>query len=206
MTTTARYTPTQALARAKSEAADPSQDWYRKCLRFVRTMVGIDARYPEADDAWFGADVRHTSGTPPMGAAVFWLGGQYGHVALSAGNGRVWTNDIDGRGVISLESITTITNKWKYHYVGWTEDLNGVKLQLPKPAAPGTWISYTIKEGDTLAGIARRINAALATVYNRNRSVLDTAAKAHGMRDSQGGKYIYPGTRISIPHGFPGQR
>jgi hypothetical protein len=196
-----------ALSKAAAESAHRSRDWFGFCLMFVRTCLGIPKFYDEAEDAWAGALHKHTTGTPPAGSAIFYAGGQHGHVTLSAGGGMCWSTDLLRRGQVDKVPVNAPVAKWGYRYLGWTEDLNGYSLRLPKPMPPvGTWVAYTIERGDTLESIAAGIHASVANIVAKNRVKLDAAARRYGRPNSANGQYIYPGTVISVPHGFPGQR
>jgi len=62
--------------------------------------------------------------------------------------------------------------------------------------------SYTIKSGDTLWNIAKKKlgnGSKQTTIYNANKSVIESAARAHGRADSSNGHWIYPNTKITIP-------
>lgn len=62
--------------------------------------------------------------------------------------------------------------------------------------------SYTIKSGDTLWGIAKTFygsGAKWTTIYNANKSIIESTAKKHGKQSSSNGHWIYPGTKLTIP-------
>lgn len=121
----------QAIAEAKSEHSKPSQSWYQLCLAFVRhcwAMPGTGT--PSAIVGWNRSKLKHSTGTPPKGAPVYWRGGTYGHVALSDGNGYVWSNDYRRRGKIDRVKISDITRGWGFTYLGWTGDYIGTTLPL----------------------------------------------------------------------------
>lgn len=211
--TLATYTAVQALTRAAAEHNHRSQDWTGFCLKFVRTMVGIPAHYDDADSAWDGAVRRHAEygSTPPAGAAIFYRGGQHGHVTLSAGGGMCWSTDLIRRGQVDKVPVNAPEAKWGYRYLGWTEDLNGHGLRLPVPTPPANpagphWINYTIKPGDTLVSIGKRIKASVSTLYSHNATLLELVAREHGKPSSVHGTHLYAGTVIQVPSGFPGQR
>jgi hypothetical protein len=108
------------------------------CLQFVRTAFGIPAKYPSAIAAWNGAAHKHkttsTSGIP-VGVPIFFSGGKYGHVAIYAGNGLMrTTNSSVGHPV--TQSVAQWTRAGYYTLLGWTEDLNGVRVYTPPPPAP----------------------------------------------------------------------
>lgn len=124
-----------AVAWAIGQARRETQDWRGFCLRFVRTCLGVPAKQASAKAAWDAvapAD-RHHDDTPPPGVPVFWAVGRFGHVALSAGGGRVWSTDILRSGQVDLVSIATITRAWDADYLGWAETLNGVRVHTRPP-------------------------------------------------------------------------
>lgn len=108
------------------------------CLMYTRTWLGINALYPDAITAWNKAKKRHTKGTPPKGAPVFWRGGKHGHIALSVGGGKCRSTDRPRAGKVSTVTIDSISRAWGYTYVGWTEDLNGVTIPYLANAGAST--------------------------------------------------------------------
>lgn len=114
------------------------------CLDFVHTMLGLPAHYRTALLAFEGAKVRHDKyhRSPPAGVPIFFRhadhrANDFGHVALSEGHGKCYTNDIDGPGVISHSTIREIELRWGMEYLGWTEDLNGFEVyRRPHPTVP----------------------------------------------------------------------
>lgn len=112
--------------------------WRNLCLKRVRTLLGIPAKYPSAIIAWTHvarAD-RHPGKQPPRGVPVFWRGGKYGHVALSDGGGWCFSTDIKRRGRLDRVRIDLVTQRWGYDYLGWTETLNGVRVYEPERRRP----------------------------------------------------------------------
>jgi hypothetical protein len=122
----------QAVDFAERERNHPSQNWERDCLLFVRLCWDLPTTgTPAAADAWRKAKRKHTTGTPPKGAPVYWAtSSPEDHVALSAGGGRVYSNDIRVVGEIDLVPIEEIRNTWSATYRGWSEDYCGV-FDLP---------------------------------------------------------------------------
>jgi len=115
----------QALAWAEGQTTNPSQNWYYACLAFVARSYGLTSNVDWAIHEWDGirTQYRHPGDKSiPAGALVFWdLGaGHPGHIALSAGNGMVYSNDIRRKGKIDLVPADEITKKWGAKYVGWT--------------------------------------------------------------------------------------
>jgi hypothetical protein len=128
-------TVSDALARAAAEARRPSRNWRGYCLMFCRMQFGVAAKYGSAIVAWNNAKYKHTTGVPPRGTFVFWSIGKYGHIAISDGNGYCWSTDIRGAGTVARVPITEIRSRWGARLLGWTEDVNGVRVYTP-PAAP----------------------------------------------------------------------
>lgn len=62
--------------------------------------------------------------------------------------------------------------------------------------------TYTVKSGDTLWLIAKKFYGAgkrQTIIYNKNKTIIEKKAKAHGKSSSNKGKWIYPGTVLTIP-------
>lgn len=140
-------TSLQSISAAAAEEQSASRDWTGWCLKFVRIMLGVAASHPSAIKAWDGAKFKHTTGTPPKGVPIFWRIGEFGHVALSDGNGYCYSTDILRRGKVDRVPIARIASRWGAKYLGWTEDLNGVRVYTPpkppaaKPPAKKTQVS-----------------------------------------------------------------
>lgn len=62
--------------------------------------------------------------------------------------------------------------------------------------------AYTIKSGDCLWNIAKAYygdGSKWTTIYNANKSVIESTAKQYGKNSSSNGHWIYPGCTINIP-------
>lgn len=139
--------PAEAIALAKTNPApsvlgvkDLDGDrWGSECLAFVRSLYGVAAKYADAITAWRNAEHRHTSSTIPLGAPIWWgptaKTSRYGHVAVYAGDGRCYSTDYGGKGHINLVTVDSITTKRGGGFLGWSEDINGVRV-LPKAPKP----------------------------------------------------------------------
>ena len=71
-----------------------------------------------------------------------------------------------------------------------------------KSATKSTTTTYTIKKGDTLWGIASKElgkGTRWKEIYTLNKSVIESTAKKHGKKSSDGGHWIYPGCKLKLP-------
>lgn len=121
----------QAIAWARNQIVNPSQNWYRLCQTFVHDCFGIGGGAPTAYDAWLNSSHKHSvsSGSQiPAGVPVFWSGGSAGHTAISIGGGNCISTDIKRVGKPDVASIDGITSSWNKTLLGWTEDDNGVYI------------------------------------------------------------------------------
>jgi hypothetical protein len=125
------------------------------CLKFARLAAGARGGTPNAKAAWRKARFRHTRGTPPAGSFVFWGGGSHGHVAVSIGGGHIWSTDIRRRGRVDRVTISQLNSKWHLPYLGWSEDVNGVRIPgLKAPPSKGPSVSLAnLKPGKRNADV-----------------------------------------------------
>ena len=64
--------------------------------------------------------------------------------------------------------------------------------------------TYTVKSGDTLYDIAKRMygdGSKWVAIYEANKDVIEAAAKAHGKGSSSNGHWIWAGTELVLPDG-----
>lgn len=107
------------------------------CLRETREVLGAGPGAPDAIGAWNAAQHKHpvpsTAKIPP-GAPLFWSGGSagHGHVAVKAfKRGQCWTVDFERPGYWNRVRIDDITTDWHLTFLGWPEDINGVRVYTP---------------------------------------------------------------------------
>jgi hypothetical protein len=121
------YSAAQAVTRSKQYTR-----WQTAyCLNFVRNMLSptVNAPYslPDANSAWYRAQKKVTTGTPPAGAPVYWASGRFGHIALSLGGGYCRSTDWDTnlgsyKGHVGTVLISRMTRAWGMTYRGWSRD------------------------------------------------------------------------------------
>ena len=112
--------------------------------------------------------------------------------------------DIDGLGKIDgkyyVDKIVHSIGK-----SGYNMKLTLHKVQKPVGSTESSSTgssTYKVATGDTLWNLAKKYygsGAKYTIIYNANKSVIESAAKAHGRSDSNNGHYIYPGTVLTIP-------
>lgn len=94
------------------------------CDNFVANMWGQSmSGYATAVDNWNATPVKVTGSDAtkdpaPAGALYYWGGGA-GHVALSAGDGTVYSTDIGGAGTVTRVPLSEINTKWNKPFLGW---------------------------------------------------------------------------------------
>lgn len=164
-------TPQQAEENARQQSLHGPKFGIGLCLQRVRILYGVAAKYPDAAKAWHYTVHKHTDGSvPPRGALVWWTGGSadHGHVALSTGGGWCWSTDIKRPGYFDLVPTADIARKWGMKYVGWSEDINGVRVIRVPLNTP--WrrtrrrLLAVLRHEDALNIKRVRIRAFLATV------------------------------------------
>ncbi|WP_285746958.1 hypothetical protein [Lentzea sp. NBRC 105346] len=84
------------------------------CERAVRLAWDRRTHHASAIEHWNSSDgVKHRTGTPPLGAFVFWNISNYGHVGIADGHGGFWATSVNGR--IGHASSTSYFR----NYLGW---------------------------------------------------------------------------------------
>lgn len=116
-----------SFSQALSRAAATSSWAAGMCDNFVANMYGLSASgYTTAVTHWnaIPSQYKHTDGNPPAGALAFW-GGGLGHVAISDGNGYVFSTDQPSQGEVGHVPLSAITQGWGKPYLGWTDPYFG---------------------------------------------------------------------------------
>ena len=124
----------QAVAFAEKNLGSTDYDVYDAqgkhhgyCEKFFENAYGKSGVYGSAKQNYTSAVKNKSiqSGTlPPAGAAVYFSGNpQNGHVTLSAGNGYVYSNSINGK--VSKLKISDLSKKWgaEGKYLGWSDPM-----------------------------------------------------------------------------------
>lgn len=131
-------TPAEALAAAAKQSREGPRFGLNECKKQTRLLYGVPSDgTPSAAAAWKAAEHTHpgplTLSEVPRGALVWWTGGKdgFGHVALYAGAGLVWSTDIGRPGMFDLVPVSRISQAWGLTLVGWSEDIDGVRVIHP---------------------------------------------------------------------------
>jgi len=141
-------TRTAAQAAAKSKLYSTYQTGM--CLNFVWNCLDAPQRiYTEdANQAWYKATKKVTTGTPPAGAPVYFYGGQHGHIALSLGGGFIRSTDWPYKGRVGTVNIGDLCRDWygtQANYRGWSRDLAGHLISgLQTTSTTTTWNTTSI--------------------------------------------------------------
>lgn len=132
----------QAQARARYQSAHGPQFGKNQCMWRCRELVDAPAigdydgdGSPDAEDGWKFAKHKHPTSNPaeiPGGVFVWWGGGSNdnGHVAFTDPDrpGYCWSTDIVRTGYFDLVPIALIHQKWGLPLLGWSEDIDGVRV------------------------------------------------------------------------------
>jgi hypothetical protein len=133
-TTRAASAPLRMTARGRHAVRWAKHRHYwptRTCMVFVRTALGVSGRYPTPRVAWSAAHHRHRTAFKriPAGVPVYTAGRTApGHIVLSLGHGKVRSTDWPRAGHVATVKLRKLLRSWHHHYLGWSEDLNGVRV------------------------------------------------------------------------------
>lgn len=120
------------------------KDYAGYCLRFTQSVWGAAARYGSAWEAWQATGYKHsvTDPIPNSVGVIVWFEhwGSYGEPAEYKNWGHV-VSFIPGRGYLSspvgalgtygqswFSSISEVEKTFNAKYVGWSEDINGLRV------------------------------------------------------------------------------
>jgi hypothetical protein len=137
------------------------------CQKFVRDQCWrVPSLYGSAIEAWNGARYKHPGDrTPPVGAPCYYRGGSYGHAVIYCGPDHkgIRSTDCDTAYEVSDASLDWPERAWGYAYLGWTEDINGVRVITP---AEEDDMPLT---DDDLSAIANRVNKVLGDYDSKGK-------------------------------------
>lgn len=108
------------------------------CLVYARMVFGIGPLYPTAWNAWERAIQHEDRNFPPLAVPVWFkhpaAGTIPGHVAIRLPSGDIYSSPFrksDDRAVLS--SIAEVERLYNAKYVGWSEDINNVRVADVSP-------------------------------------------------------------------------
>ncbi|GLY76941.1 hypothetical protein Airi01_052080 [Actinoallomurus iriomotensis] len=108
----AKRTAAQAIQWYSSRKGSTAYEGY--CEKAARLSWARATHHPTAIDHWRSSDgARHTTGTPPKGAFVFWNISSAGHVGIADGTGGFWATSVKGK----IGHATSV--HYYSHYLGW---------------------------------------------------------------------------------------
>lgn len=124
------------------------------CLFECQEIYPTNHWYPSARSQWENAKKKHTSlENIPIGAPVYYHGGNFDHVVLYVGNGHVRSTDAGGRGLMATVPLEWFEKAWGYIPLGWSEDLGGKDIDFEtqikvyvKKLKPGVDDSDSVKQ------------------------------------------------------------
>lgn len=113
------------------QGGEALNDWYGWCYAVAWTAFGGQIRNPTAWDGWQATAYKHQDSNLPSGVYVpIWFSGYggAGHVAIYK-DGEVWSSPWRHKPYMdTLSSIAQVEQYYGVTYVGWSEDIGGVRV------------------------------------------------------------------------------
>lgn len=171
-----------AVAWMRDQNERGTTGWQGWCLRASRTAWGLPGGWNSANDWWNAVPAQHRhawTDTPPLGAPVFYAGGNHGHIGLADGAGNLWHTDAPTVDRIGRTGIMWPRDRWGFRPVGWASWLNGAVLPLGQPGQPSNPDSPSSEEtamdyAEVTRTTAQRVGTEWAWL-TMNRDVRNTA-------------------------------
>lgn len=178
-------TPAQALEAARNQSKNGPRFGVNECKKRIRLLYLVPSDGSDtAAIAWTRTEFRRPVATAmPKGTLVWWTGGASGagHVAIYAGDGKVWSTDILRDGYFDLVPLEQIVRDWpNLRLAGASHDIDGVRvvtapLTGPTPPKPVVKVTRVMQARALLLEAlkhsgpirARQIKAALAVLPKR---------------------------------------
>jgi hypothetical protein len=126
MTTYLKRSVDEIINWSEKQITQPTQNWQGLCQSHVRQAMGIGAWASSAINAWnsIPRDKRTDTRDPfsaPRGSAIYYSGGQYGHVVIAVGKStsdKCLSNDYVRNGWI--DKAPRNFPRWGLTCVGWS--------------------------------------------------------------------------------------
>lgn len=132
-----------AIDYARSRVGKNAMPASGYCLQFVRECFAVAAYYGSALDAWNGSGTKHPGDrNPPAAVPLFFqTPSVYDHVVFGGATGEIITTfnaDVKRYTASSGSAvISAIERDFSGSYLGWTEDINRVRvLDVVPPPGP----------------------------------------------------------------------
>ena len=143
MTTYLKRSVDEIIDWSESQITKPTQNWQGLCQSHVRQSMGIGAWAQSAIQAWNSIPKSERTDTrdpfsAPRGSAIYYSGGQYGHVVLAIGkstNDKCLSNDYVRNGWI--DKAPRDFPRWGLTCVGWSAWTPYGEMRLDPP--PPLW-------------------------------------------------------------------
>lgn len=97
-----------------------------QCLHHVWEATAIPEQgIPNANEGWQYAarngQLHAGDRSSPRGSWVYWSNATFGHVALSLGDGRIASTDVEGAATTGIVPLSWVETNWGQSYRGWTD-------------------------------------------------------------------------------------
>lgn len=173
------------------------------CLAFAQSVYGAPIRYRSAWEAWEATQYKHEDDLPDVSVPVWFSHyGTYGKPPTYDNWGHVVAY-VPGSGFLSspvgklgtygqswLGSISEVERTFNAKYVGWTEDINGLRVaepgNTPTPSRKKKTLAtcyYTKDNNGHLWALGGDGNAAAAWIDTRDQETATGWARAHNLNE-----------------------
>lgn len=104
------------------------------CLKYARQRYGINSKYDTAWAAWEGAKYKHADRDIPDVIVPVWFKYPFpdsspGHVGVRTPDGKIYSSPYkSSQQYYIFSSISEVESTLNAKYVGWSEDINGVRV------------------------------------------------------------------------------
>lgn len=80
------------------------------------------------------------------------------------------------------------------------EEIAALRGRRNAPAAEVPSAAHTVEADETLSSIAAKYGSSAEVVYGVNKTAIEGGASSRGFPDSEGGRILFPGTVLKVPH------
>lgn len=160
-----------------------------------KDMSGINRKWKAPADCIQQLEKWRQKGTP-LNLVI-----SGGDVNIDVTIGSFQYQPVGGHGDVKYTIVLNAYNQVRVYTTNEAGKKKKKKKKTNRNSASGN-ATYTIKKGDTLAKISKKHYGTMnkwKAILKKNKKILNKAAKKHGRKGCANGKYLYSGTKITLP-------